>query len=73
MGLGYLMTMVYLIWSLYYGEKATMNPWKAYGLEWTVPSPPPTENFVETPVVTQEAYDYASIDGTDGVPEHEAA
>ena len=65
MGIGYLMTMLYLIWSLYSGEKAKMNPWKAYGLEWTVSSPPHAENFRETPVVTQEAYDYASIDAAD--------
>ena len=62
MGLGYLMTMVYFAWSLYYGPKATSNPWKAYGLEWQTTSPPPTENFFEVPIVTREAYDYASID-----------
>ena len=27
-------------------------------LEWTTTSPPPTENFAETPIVTWEAYDY---------------
>ena len=27
------------------------NPWGATGLEWTTTSPPPTENFAETPVV----------------------
>jgi cytochrome c oxidase subunit 1 len=36
-----------------------MNPWEATGLEWRTPSPPPTENFPETPVVEEEAYDYA--------------
>ncbi|HEY0162193.1 MAG TPA: cbb3-type cytochrome c oxidase subunit I [Edaphobacter sp.] len=66
MGLGYLMTMVYLVWSLYAGKVAGANPWRAYGLEWTIPSPPPTENFTELPIVTHEAYDYASID----MPEH---
>ena len=29
------------------------------GLEWTIPSPPPVENFIETPIVTQPAYAYA--------------
>ncbi|MDP3981463.1 MAG: cytochrome c oxidase subunit I [Chlamydiota bacterium] len=58
LGLGYLIPLVYLIWSLRYGKKAGKNPWKAKGLEWTTSSPPPTENFIETPVVTQEAYDY---------------
>ena len=43
-----------------YGKKASDNPWDATGLEWQTPSPPPTENFEETPVVTWEAYDYSS-------------
>ena len=37
---------------------AGSNPWGAVGLEWTTTSPPPTENFAETPVVTWDAYDY---------------
>jgi cytochrome c oxidase subunit 1 len=62
MGMGYLLTIVYLLWSLRYGAKAGANPWRAYGLEWQTSSPPPTENFATTPVVTQEAYDYESMD-----------
>ncbi|WP_213804372.1 cbb3-type cytochrome c oxidase subunit I [Granulicella sp. dw_53] len=62
MGLGYMMVSIYLIWSLYAGPIASSNPWRAYGLEWQTTSPPPTENFFETPIVTHEAYDYASID-----------
>ena len=65
MGFGYLLTMVYLAWSLRYGPVASANPWRAYGLEWTVASPPPTENFFVTPVVTHEAYDYGWLDGTE--------
>jgi len=64
MGLGYGATMLYLAWSLKYGKIATANPWRAYGLEWTVASPPPTENFAVTPVVTREAYDYGWMDAT---------
>jgi integrase/recombinase XerC/integrase/recombinase XerD len=41
-----------------YGKKAPENPWGAVGLEWETASPPPTENFPETPVVIGEAYDY---------------
>ena len=44
-----------------YGERAGENPWGAYGLEWQIPSPPPTHNFEEKPVVTTEAYDYYSL------------
>ena len=62
LAVGYLMPMVYLIWSMRYGKKAGDNPWDATGLEWQTPSPPPTENFEETPLVTWEAYDYESKD-----------
>ena len=58
LGVGYLIPMVYLMWSLRYGRIAGSNPWGAVGLEWTTTSPPPTENFAETPTVTWDAYDY---------------
>jgi cytochrome c oxidase subunit I len=70
LGVGYLLPMIYLMWSLRYGRIAGTNPWGAVGLEWTTTSPPPTENFEETPIVTWEAYDYAST----GAPvEHHVA
>lgn len=58
LGLGYLIPMIYLIWSLFYGVRASANPWGAVGLEWTVASPPTTFNFDRAPVVTWEAYQY---------------
>jgi cytochrome c oxidase subunit 1 len=58
LGLGYLLPLTYLIWSLFRGERAGPNPWDASGLEWTTPSPPPPDNFATPPVVTREAYDY---------------
>jgi cytochrome c oxidase subunit I len=60
LGLGYLIPFCYLLWSLKYGPIAPPNPWGATGLEWQTSSPPPTENFEVTPVVTQEAYTYTS-------------
>ena len=60
LGVGYLLPMVYLIWSMRYGPIAGPNPWPATGLEWQTPSPPPSENFERTPVVTWEAYDFAN-------------
>ena len=51
LGVGYLIPMVYLMWSLRYGKVAGSNPWGAVGLEWNTTSPPPTENFLEPPVV----------------------
>jgi len=59
LGLGYLVPMIYLVWSMRYGPAASANPWGATGLEWQTPSPPPTENFEETPIVTDEAYAYS--------------
>ena len=58
LGVGYLIPLVYLIWSMRYGPPAGPNPWGAKGLEWTTPSPPPTENFEEIPIVTEDAYNY---------------
>lgn len=61
LAVGYVLPMVYFLWSLRYGKIAGDNPWAASGLEWKTPSPPPTFNFDETPVVTWEAYDYENI------------
>jgi cytochrome c oxidase subunit 1 len=58
LGAGYLIMAGYMIWSLFKGARAPANPWDARGLEWETTSPPPTENFLSTPVVTQEAYAY---------------
>jgi cytochrome c oxidase subunit 1 len=62
LAVGYFFPLTYLLWSLRYGKIAEPNHWHAAGLEWQTPSPPPTENFAETPVVVDEAYDYARID-----------
>jgi cytochrome c oxidase subunit I len=66
LGIGYLIPLIYLIWSMRYGPAAGPNPWGARGLEWEVPSPPPTENFEEIPVVTEEAYNYTGARQTLG-------
>jgi cytochrome c oxidase subunit 1 len=60
LGVGYVIPMIYLIWSMRYGKPAGANRWGAKGLEWETSSPPPTENFAATPVVTEEAYAYAT-------------
>ncbi|HKQ76494.1 MAG TPA: cbb3-type cytochrome c oxidase subunit I [Blastocatellia bacterium] len=60
LGVGYILPMIYLAWSMRYGEKASANPWPATGLEWHTPSPPPPENFLAPPVVTWGAYDMSA-------------
>ena len=62
LAVGYVLPLIYLIWSLRYSPVAGMNPWKARGLEWQTPSPPPTDNFEVTPVVVQAAYAYDVLD-----------
>jgi len=63
LALGYILPAIYFLWSLRYGEVAGRNPWGASGLEWTVPSPPPTHNFEKIPIVTHDAYDYSQVAG----------
>jgi cytochrome c oxidase subunit 1 len=58
LAVGYVLPLVYLIWSLRYGVVTGPNPWRARGLEWQTPSPPPTENFELLPIVTDAAYAY---------------
>jgi cytochrome c oxidase subunit 1 len=58
LGFGYMLPMLYLVWSLKYGAIAGSNPWQATGLEWQIASPPPTENFAEIPIMDHEVYDY---------------
>lgn len=40
------------------GVRAGANPWQATTLEWSVPSPPPAENFERTPEVVRGPYEY---------------
>jgi cytochrome c oxidase subunit 1 len=58
LGIGYTLPLIYLGWSLFFGQRAERNPWRATGLEWRAASPPPEHNFDQPPVVTEEAYNY---------------
>lgn len=58
LAVGYGLPLCYLILSLKFGPKAPSNPWGATGLEWTIASPPITQNFPVTPVVTEGPYAY---------------
>ena len=44
--------------SLRRGKVAGPNPWRAFGLEWTLSSPPPVHNFPTPPVVDGDPYGY---------------
>jgi cytochrome c oxidase subunit 1 len=68
LAVGYLLPMIYMIWSLRYGKVAGDNPWGAAGLEWKTQSPPITSNFEDTPEVTWEAYNYDEIPAPEEVP-----
>ena len=61
LAVGYLLPMVYFVWSMRYGKVADANPWGAAGLEWMTASPPTTSNFDEIPTVTWEAYNYDQL------------
>ena len=65
LGIGLLMPVIYLGHSLIWGRRAGDNPWMLPGLEWRTSSPPPTENFETTPVVTWEAYEFGEDSGLD--------
>ncbi|HXF41952.1 MAG TPA: cbb3-type cytochrome c oxidase subunit I [Blastocatellia bacterium] len=56
---GQLIFLVNLIWSWAKGRKASDNPWEATSLEWTIPSPPPHDNFFGIePTVHRGPYEY---------------
>jgi cytochrome c oxidase subunit 1 len=59
LSVGYVLPMIYFSWSIFAGEKSPADPWGAQGLEWETPSPPPTENFYVTPIVTHGTHQYA--------------
>src|SRR5687767_2249307 len=59
LAVGYLLPVLYFTYSIFKGEDAPANPWGAKGLEWEIASPPPTENFAVTPIVTHGTHQYA--------------
>jgi cytochrome c oxidase subunit 1 len=60
--------------SMFRGEKAGPNPWKANTLEWSTPSPPGHGNFKEFPNVYRGPYEYSVPDREDDYwPQHHPA
>ena len=52
LGLGALLFLIDLIYSLFKGGPAGDNPWRADSLEWSVASPPPNYTFFFFPIVS---------------------
>ena len=55
---GLLMMAANLVRGFFRKTEAPANPWGGVTLEWTVPSPPPVENFAEQPVITCAPYTF---------------
>ncbi|MEM8962977.1 MAG: cytochrome c oxidase subunit I [Acidobacteriota bacterium] len=68
LAVGYMIPLVYFTWSLVAGRAAGRNPWRAVGLEWLLPSPPPTHNFHEIPTVDWEANEYRELPEVEPAP-----
>lgn len=59
---GIILMLFNLIRGLRNGKKAEVNPWGGVTLEWTVPSPPPLENFETVPVIGKGPYNYPALE-----------
>src|ERR1700733_762498 len=61
-----------LFYSMFAGEKASENPWHATTLEWSIPSPPPFDNFAgHVPSVYRGPYEFSVPGSTDDyIPQH---
>lgn len=62
LGVGFMLPIIYLTYSWFFGPVVGSNPFKATGLEWQTSSPPPTTNFAEIPVVAVGPYEYAEFE-----------
>ncbi|RJP81917.1 MAG: cytochrome c oxidase subunit I [Desulfobacteraceae bacterium] len=58
---GIMLMLVNLVQGLRKGEPAVGDPWGGTTLEWSVPSPPPLHNFLDTPRVKSYPYDFTDI------------
>lgn len=57
-GTGFVVSFFTVIHGLLKGKMTGPNPWGGTTLEWTTASPPPHENFLETPIVTAGPYEH---------------
>jgi cytochrome c oxidase subunit 1 len=61
MAIGFVVTLLYLLHSIFGGKKAPANPWGGRSLEWQCASPPPWDNFAVQPEVG-DCYDYSVLE-----------
>ena len=60
MAVGFVITAIDLLHSLFAGRRAPANPWGGATLEWRCPSPPSTYNF-DQPPVPGDPYDFSDL------------
>ncbi|PIE66452.1 MAG: cytochrome c oxidase subunit I [Deltaproteobacteria bacterium] len=70
MVLGLLFALIVLVHGVYAGDRAPANPWGGVSLEWAAASPPVAENFIHTPNVDHDSYDFVEIDHEAVVSHH---
>jgi len=58
---GLLLMVTNLVRGLFRKVEVPANPWGGVTLEWTVPSPPPVENFDVLPVITEAPYTFNPV------------
>ncbi len=61
--IGMLTMFVNLLMSFKQRVPAPVDPWGATTLEWTVPSPPPVQNFIHKPQIKDFPYDFTKVTG----------
>ncbi len=67
---GLFLVLGYMMHSMFFGRKASKNPWGGATLEWTMTtSPPDPHNFTRTPIITRGPYDFHLADEVFG-PRH---
>ena len=59
--IGIVVMFVNLLVSFRKREKASADPWGGSTLEWSIPSPPPLQNFIGSPEVKSYPYDFSQV------------